>query len=107
MKTIFVTMAALAALSAAPAAAQPWNGSRTSSGELQVRIDAGVQSGVISRRELVPLRNDLLQLAGLERQFAANGISGRERSVLQQQGNDLRRQIDVAERNGRYDTGRN
>ncbi|MGZ8346884.1 MAG: hypothetical protein ACXWUP_07220 [Allosphingosinicella sp.] len=104
MKTIFLTMTALAALSAAPAAAQP-NGQRSTAAELQVRIDAGVQSGAISRRELSPLRNDLRQLVSLERQYGANGISGREFATLKQNGMALRRQIDVAERNGngRYD----
>src|SRR5688572_30607434 len=98
MKTIFLTMAALAA--AAPAAAQPWQAQRAQSADFQTQIDAGVRSGTISQRELPPLREGLRQLVLLERQFSPNGISGRERATLQQSGATLRQQISLAERTG-------
>jgi hypothetical protein len=128
MKIIYLTTAAL--LIAAPAAAQPWQGQRTQSTDLQAQIDAGVRSGSISPRELPPLRESLRQLAMLERQYSPGGISGIENAALQQQGNALRQQIDFASRssngagngygngsgygngngngngNGRYDTDR-
>ena len=109
MKIIYLTTAAL--LAAAPAAAQPWQGQRTQSAALQIQIDAGVRSGSISQRELVPLRESLRLLAMRERQFSPGGISGRENAVLQQEGNSLRQQIAFASSqrgygngNGRYDT---
>ena len=101
MRTTFMTMAAIAALSvAAPAAAQPWNGHRTQSGVLQMQIDAGFRSGAISENEVMSLRDSLRQLVQLERRFSPNGISGRERAVLQQHGNALRHRISLAERTG-------
>jgi len=108
MKIIYLTTAAL--LAAAPAAAQPWQGQQTQSAALQMQIDAGVRSGAITQRELVPLRESLRQLAMRERQFSPGGISGRENAVLQQEGNALRQQIRFASQggtrmdNGRYDT---
>ena len=109
MKIIYLTTAAL--LAAAPAAAQPWQGQRTQSAELQIQIDAGVRSGNISQRELPPLRESLRQLSMLERQFSPGGISGRENAKLQQEGNTLRQQIAFASSqrgigngNGRFGT---
>lgn len=103
MRTTFMTMAAIAALSvAAPVAAQPRDGHRTDSGELQMQIDAGFRSGSISANEVTPLRDGLRQLVQLEQRFSRNGISGREHAVLQQHGNALRQQISLAERTG-YD----
>ena len=94
-------MTALAALSVAmPATAQPWNGHRTHSGELQMQIEAGFDSGAISHNEATTLRNRLRQLVRLERRFSPNGISGRENAVLQQHSNALRQQISLAERSG-------
>ena len=96
-----MTMTALAALSVAmPAAAQPWNGHRTHSGELQMQIEAGFNSGAISHNEATTLRDRLRQLVQLERRFSPNGISGRENAVLQQHSNALRQQIGLAERSG-------
>jgi hypothetical protein len=101
MKTIFLTMAAVSALSvAAPASAQPWNAHRTQSAELQTQIDAGIASGAITRRETAPLREGMRLLVALESQYSANGISGREHATLQQRSAALRQQINLAERTG-------
>ncbi|HYE27687.1 MAG TPA: hypothetical protein VEA61_05580 [Allosphingosinicella sp.] len=103
MRTIFPTLAALAAIAVAtPAAAQPWgdhgeSDHGTRSGELQMQIDAGVRSGSISRSELPPLRHGLFELVRLERQYGPGGISGREHATLQQRSAALRQQIDRAE----------
>lgn len=72
---------------------------------LQARIQAGVQTGAISRPQAVRLREQLRQLTRLERQYSVNGLTGRERSVLQQRLNGLRQQIRLADRggNGRWD----
>lgn len=95
MKKILLTIAALSI--AAPAAAQPWRGQRTQSADLQMQIDAGVRSGAITPRELVPLRDGLRELVQLERQFGVNGIDAREQSALQVRSNALRQQIGMAQ----------
>ncbi len=101
MKTILMTMTALAALSvAAPAAAQPWSGQRSGSAELQTQLDAGISTGAISRREAMPLQSSLRQLLTLERQFSANGFTGRENASLRQRSALLARQIRQAEQTG-------
>ena len=101
MKTILMTMTALAALAvAAPASAQPWSGQRSNTGDLQMQIDAGLRSGVISRREATPLRASLGELLRLERLFSTNGFTGRENATLRQRSNQLRQQIRMAERDG-------
>ena len=101
MKYIFMTMAAVSALGlAAPAASQPWSGNRDQSQALQSRIDDGVRSGAISRREALPLRDSLRRLVRLEGQFGSNGYSGRENAMLSQRSAQLRRQIGMAERSG-------
>ena len=98
MRTIFITMAAVAGLSlAAPASAQ-WGHQRTYSQQLRVQIDAGVTQGTISRRESIALREDLSRLVRLERRFSANGISGREHAQLVQRSTALSRDIRVASR---------
>jgi hypothetical protein len=102
MKTTYMTMAALAALSvAAPAMAQPHKegmNHATHSAALQTQIDDGARTGAISRREMAPLRDSLRQLVRLERQFSAGGFSSREQAMLQQRSATLRRQINMAER---------
>ena len=101
MKTILMTMTALAALAvAAPAAAEPWSGQRSQTGELQTQLDAGIRSGAITRREAMPLRSSLRELISLERQFSPNGFTGRENAALRQRSNLLSRQIRMAERDG-------
>ena len=101
MKTIFLTMTSLAALSvAAPAAAQPWTGQRANTANLQTQLDAGIRSGTISRREAMPLRSMLRELVSLEHQFSRNGFTGRENAALRQRSNTLSRQIRMAERTG-------
>ena len=104
MKTIYMTMAAVSALSlAAPATLQAKSGHQIQSHELRMQIDAGVESGAISRRDMAPLRDSLRQLVALERQFSPNGISGREHATLHQRSATLQRQINMADRTG---TGR-
>ena len=101
MKTILMTMTAVAALAvAAPAAAEPWSGHNAQTSDLQLQIDAGMRSGAISRREAMPLQRSLRDLVRLERQFSPGGFSGRENAALRQRSNTLSRQIRMAERNG-------
>ena len=116
MKKIILSMAAISALAvAAPAVAQyPSNGYQNNNNgyqdgaygngniaarveQLRMRLQAGVQSGAISRQEARPLRLQLQQLSQLERQYSANGISSRERADLQQRMRTVRQQIRIAD----------
>jgi hypothetical protein len=102
MNKMIMTMAAISALSiGAPAAAQSLGfGGQVRVQQLQAQLQAGIQTGAISRREAMPLREQLRQLVRLEQLYARGGISGRERADLQQRTNELRRQIRFAERDG-------
>ncbi len=115
-KIIFIALAATSAIAAAaPASAQSGNyggngyGNRNSNVEvradqLQMRLQAGIRSGAITRTEAMPLREQLRQLTRLEMLYARDGISGRERADLQQRIATLRQGIRMAERgsDGRY-----
>jgi hypothetical protein len=73
--------------------------------QLQTRIQAGVQSGAISRRDAAPLRQQMRQLIQLERQYSRNGLTVQERNELQQRLRSLRQQVRQADGGGqgRYD----
>lgn len=103
MNKIIIALAATTAIAgAAPAAAQYGMGGngQVRSGQLEMQLQAGVRSGAISRAEAMPLREQLLQLTRLERLYARDGISGRERADLQHRINTLRQGIRMAERTG-------
>lgn len=111
-KIIFIALAATSAIAAAaPASAQPGghsgHGYGNSNGnvevradQLQMRLQAGIRSGAITRAEAAPLREQLRQLTRLETLYARDGISGRERADLQHRINTLRQGIRMAERSG-------
>lgn len=125
MKYAFLSMTAIAAASmAAPAAAQytpnhnynyptqnqnygnsyGHNNMAWRIGQLQTRLGEGVRNGSISRREARPIGENIQRLVRLERQYSANGISGRERSALQQRIQTVRQQLRRADggAQGRY-----
>jgi hypothetical protein len=130
--TKFLTATAFAALmAAAPAAAQyqrPYNdGSNqgysqnynqnyTSNGavgmdnrlaRIEARIDAGVQSGAIDRREAWRLRRQLSEIQRLDDQYSRNGYSAAERADMQARLRSFRDDLRMADGggngNGRYD----
>ncbi|MET1111344.1 MAG: hypothetical protein ABWX67_07460 [Allosphingosinicella sp.] len=112
-KTLIIALAATSAIAAAaPASAQPGYGAggygnsnvEVRADQLQMRLQAGVRSGVITRAEAVPLREQLRQLTRLEMLYARDGISGRERADLSHRINTLRQGLRMAERgaDGRY-----
>jgi hypothetical protein len=112
-KIIIAALAATTALAATPAAAQSGGYGGNGYGNVEVRADqlrmrlqAGVQSGAITRSEAMPLREQLRQLTRLEALYARDGISGRERADLQQRINSLRQGIRMAERSGDSRYGR-
>jgi hypothetical protein len=104
MKIIFLGVATVSAFAfAAPAVAQYGSNYGADSninvriGQLQTRIQTGVQQGSITQQEAVQLRQQLRQLRQLERQYSANGLTGQERGDLQRRMQNLRQQIRFAE----------
>ena len=72
--------------------------------QLQARLQAGVQSGAITRSEAVPIRQQIRDLIGLDRQYSMNGYTGQERAALQQRIRQVRQQLRLADggANGQY-----
>ena len=104
-RIIFIALAATSAIAAAaPAAAQSGGYGQGNvevrADQLQMRLQAGLRSGAITRAEAVPLREQLRQLTRLETLYARDGISGRERADLQHRINTIRQGIRMAERGG-------
>jgi hypothetical protein len=107
MNKLLIALAATTAFTAAaPAAAQYGAGNaELRVDQLQAQLQAGVQSGSITRAEAMPLREQLRQLTRLERQYAAGGFSNQERMDLRSRIQTLRQGIRMAGRTGdsRYD----
>lgn len=123
MKTLLVSLAVSAAAITSPAAAQYPNDGYQNRGDtyrdddraganmaprieqMRVRIQAGVQSGAISRREAVSLRTNLRSLTQLERQYSRGGLTNQEQQELQRRLRALRQDVRRADggANGRYD----
>jgi hypothetical protein len=107
MRNLVTAIAVISAFATAPAIAQsPYAGQQNGYSspdaeanmsariaQLEMRLQAGVQSGAISRQEAMPLRQQLRQLTRLERQYASGGINGQERGELQRRMRDLRQGI--------------
>jgi hypothetical protein len=74
----------------------PWMSIDQRQAELEQRIQRGVQSGDLTRREARRLQREFYQLAQLERQYRRNGLSGWER-------NDLDRRFDLLSAKIRYE----
>ena len=109
MKTLLVSLAVSAAAIASPAAAQyPSDGYQNRGNnyrdddraganmaprieQMRVRIQAGMQSGAISRQEAVSLRANLRSLTLLERQYSRGGLTNQERQELQRRLRDCAR----------------
>ena len=119
MKKILMTMAALSALSVGvPAAAQYARSDiQARVQQLELRLQAGVRSGAISRREARPLDEQIRQISDYARYNGRDGLNGRERQYLQQRMANLSQHIRYAEQTGdgrdmrygrgeRYDDGR-
>lgn len=107
MNKIMIALAATTVLTISVPAAAQYAGANVQLrvDQLRTELQAGVRSGGITRSEAVPLRDQLRQLAQLERRYSANGISGRERADLQHRINTLRQGIRFAarDRDNRFD----
>lgn len=113
MNKVLLSMAALGAIAAAaPAAAQYGYGNNVNAGgavgisnriaQLNARLQAGIDAGVIDRAEGRELRMELRQISRLERQYSYNGLTQAERRDLQQRLRDFREDLRLAD-GGRYD----
>lgn len=124
MKTLLLGLAVSAAAITGPAAAQnPNSGYQDRDGnygeddrggrgnfparieQLRERIQAGVQSGAISRQEAAPLWSGLRSLNQLERRYSRNGLNNQERQELQTRLRSLRQDVRRADNgaSGHYD----
>lgn len=100
MKTLMLTVAAAAALTAGAASAQPYGYGRQGMSieqrieRIDFRIDQGVRSGQLTRREAYALRGQLNGVVRLEARYGRNGLSEWERA-------DLSRRLDALNDNVR------
>ncbi|MDZ4375178.1 MAG: hypothetical protein U1C74_27660 [Phenylobacterium sp.] len=112
MKTLIVTLAAAAALTAGTAAAQPhgygprdrWTPIEARFEQLDWRIDRGVRAGQLTRREAYRLRSEFREIARLEYRYGRGGLSYRERADLDRRFDRLAAQIrwERTDRDRRY-----
>jgi hypothetical protein len=112
MKTMFVPALVLATVSAAalPAAAQSygrpsaqqnyggWQSINVRQANLDRRIDQGVRTGALSRREATRLRGEFNSLVRLEASYRRGGLTVRERADLDRRFDRLSAQIRVERR---------
>ena len=111
MKKLLFTLTAVSALAvAAPAAAQQYSNMNAGGGvgiqnriaQLDSRLQAGIQAGVINRQEARSLRQQLRSLRDLNHQYSYNGLTQQERSTLQQRIRTVRQEMRLAD-GGRFD----
>lgn len=94
MKKLSIALAATTFLTfAGAAAAQPWVSIVDRQSNLDARIDAGVRSGDLTRREATSLRADLSALARIENRYRANGLSTWEMQDLDRRYDNISRQV--------------
>ncbi|PZQ59546.1 MAG: hypothetical protein DI570_15685 [Phenylobacterium zucineum] len=115
MKTLILPLTAALALTAGAAAAQPygygagydrggWTPIERRLERLDHRIDQGVRSGQLTRREADRLRDQFYGVARLEARYSRNGLSNWERQDLDRRFDQLSRQIrwERSDRDRRY-----
>jgi hypothetical protein len=113
MNKVLLSMAAVGAIAvAAPAAAQSGYGSNVNAGgamgvstriaQLESRLQAGVNAGLIDRAEARDLRMQLRELRRLDRQYSYNGLTQAERQDLRNRLREVRDDLRMAD-NGRFD----
>jgi hypothetical protein len=95
-----VALAGATLLGAGTASAQGWMSIDQRQARLDDRIDAGVRSGDLSRREALSLRAEFRSLAGLEARYRTDGLSFRERQDLDRRFDQLSMRIRDNRRDG-------
>jgi hypothetical protein len=107
VKTMIITLAAATALTAGAAAAQPYGWGREDSRwtsidrrqeQIAFRIDQGLRSGQLTRREAYSLRMEFNQIARLEARYRINGLSNWERADLDRRLDMLTSELRMARR---------
>lgn len=100
MKKILLTLAAIPAATFAIEASAQTNANaggavaiETRIANLEARFDAAMRAGVLTREEQLAISTQLSQLRSLERQYARNGLTSRERRTLQQRIRNVRDQL--------------
>jgi hypothetical protein len=106
MNKYLLALAAGAAFAAVPVSAQYANvnagggmGIQNRIAQLDARLQAGLQSGAITRMEAQSIRPQLRQLRQLERQYSMNGLTQAERQDLQARIRSVRQQLRTADNN--------
>jgi hypothetical protein len=112
MNKLLLSMAAVGALAAAAPAAAQWTNNDVNAvggagianriAQLDARLQAGINAGVIDRVEARTLRAQLRQLTRLEGRYSYNGLTQAERADLRQRLRTVRQNLRVAD-NGRFD----
>jgi Ni/Co efflux regulator RcnB len=121
MKKLIVSgliAASAIALSAGAASAQPygdrwgdrgdrggWTSINARQDQLDRRIDRGVHTGQLNRREARGLRQEFNQIARLESRYRANGLSNWERADLNRRFDILSSKIRFERRDRNYGYG--
>jgi hypothetical protein len=84
-----------------------WQSINQREARLEMRINAGVRAGTLTRAEARSLRNRLVALERLERNFRRNGLTMAERRLLDARFDALSRSIRIqtADREVRGDHG--
>jgi hypothetical protein len=108
MKTLIATLAAATVLTAGAAAAQPygygprdrWTPIEVRFERLDWRIHQGVRSGQLTPREAYRLRQEFREIARLESRYARDGLSYRERAILDRRFDRLEARIRWERRDG-------
>lgn len=115
IKLPFALLATAACAIAVPAAAQsgydPYPNSNSSQayageagmqnriGQLETRLQAGIQTGAITTAEARPLRQQIRYLTQLERRYSADGLNQTERQDLQKRFRYTRQRLRAADPN--------
>lgn len=111
MKTMILTLAAVTALSAGAASAQPYGGRwmpiDARQDQLERRIERGVARGDLTRREAINARREFHRIARLEARYRYNGLSNWERADLDRRFDRLALQIRWDRRDGERRYGYN
>ena len=96
MKTLLLSLTAPALLLAAiptAASAAPWQSINARQDRLYQRIDQGVRSGALNRREAARIRTRFVQLERVERDYRRNGLTRNERADLDRRFDALSAQV--------------
>lgn len=105
MKKILLSIAAVAALTAAVPAAASAHSINDRQEALDRRIDQGLRSGALTRPEAARLRGELREAARLEHRYRRDGLTRWERADLDRRFDRISVQIRYERRDGQRDYG--